>query len=74
VDFAELEGVLERVQPLIAATDHRLLTATVDTLHQVTVVLEDKTTKIGRLRQMIFARNLKKKEPRRVEAGLGIHY
>jgi transposase len=60
VDFGELEGVLKRVQPLIATTDHRLLTATVHTLHQVIVVLEDKSTRIGRLRQMIFGKKSEK--------------
>lgn len=60
VDFGELEGALERVQPLIAATDHRLFTRTVHTLHQVTVVLEDKSTRIGRLRQMIFGKKSEK--------------
>ena len=60
VDFGELEGALERVQPLIAATDHRLFTRTVHTLHQVTVVLEDKRTRIGRLRQMIFGKKSEK--------------
>jgi transposase len=60
VDFGELEGVLERVQPLIAATDHRLLTTTVHAFRQVTVVLDDKTTTIGRLRQMIFGKRSEK--------------
>jgi transposase len=60
VDFAELEGALERVQPLIAAPDHRLFTRTVHTLHQVTVVLEDKRARISRLRQMIFGKKSEK--------------
>jgi transposase len=60
VDFAELQGALKRVQPLIAATDHRLFTRTVHTLHQVTVVLEDKRTRISRLRQMIFGKKSEK--------------
>jgi transposase len=60
VDFAELEGALERAQPLLAATDHRLFTVTVHAFHQVTVELDDKTTTIGRLRQMIFGKKSEK--------------
>jgi transposase len=60
VDFAELERALERAQPLLAATDHQLFTVTVHALHQVTVELDDKTTTIGRLRQMIFGKKSEK--------------
>jgi transposase len=60
VDFGEVDRVLERVQPLIAAPDHRLLTVTVHAFRQVTVVLDDKTTTIGRMRQMIFGKKSEK--------------
>ena len=59
-DFAELERALEQAQPLLAATDHRLFTVTVHAFHQVTVELDDKTTTIGRLRQMIFGKKSEK--------------
>jgi hypothetical protein len=60
VDFAELERALERAQPLLAAPDHRLFTVTVHAFHQVTVELDDKTTTISRLRQMIFGKKSEK--------------
>ena len=60
VDFAELERALERAQPLLAAPDHRLFTVTVHAFRQVTVVLDDKTTTIGRMRQMIFGKQSEK--------------
>ncbi len=60
VDFGELDRVLERVQPLIATPDHRLLTVTVHAFRQVTVVLDEKTTTMGRLRRMIFGKKSEK--------------
>jgi transposase len=60
VDFDEVEVVLERVQPLIAAADHGVLTVTVHAFRQVAVVVEEKSTTIGRLRQMIFGKQSEK--------------
>ena len=60
VDFDEVEVVLGRVQPLIAPVDHCLLTRTVHAFRQVAVVVEEKTTTIGRLRQMIFGKKSEK--------------
>jgi transposase len=53
LDVAELDALLERIQPAISAEDHTRLTAVVSTLLEVTRLSRQRGATIARLRRML---------------------
>jgi transposase len=53
LDVAELDALLERIQPVISAEDHARLAAVVSTLIEVTYLSRQRGATIARLRRML---------------------